>query len=329
MKKVIKVNFLFRKRLLQYNSIEELFLSIKNEVEKTNTTSLTEVKQSGASPLSLLKNLIPFRKEKNTIYHITGDIHYMALVTGKQTLLTIHDVGSAINGNLFKRLYIKIFWFWLPALFVKRITVISEFTKKELSGIIPFAKRKIVVIYNPVSPLFQYTPQEFNTEKPTVLLMGTKKNKNLERVFYALQDIPCQLLIVGKLTTEQEIVLKDLAFDYVNKVNIGFEEVVQCYEACDLLCFPSIYEGFGMPVIEAQAVGRPVLTSNVCSLPEVAGEGAVMVNPFEVQSIRDSVLKIINDSDLRADLIKKGLDNTERFKIEQIAKVYLDLYAKI
>lgn len=329
MKKQNKINFLFRKHLPQYNSIEELFVSIIDEISRFNSTSVSSLIKSGGSPLVVIQNLISFRKEKGTVYHITGDIHYMALVAGKQCVLTIHDVGSAIKGNVVKRLYIKLFWFWLPALFVKRITVISEFTKNELSKIIPFAKHKIFVIYNPVSPSFRYSPKEFNEIKPVILLMGTKENKNLERVFRAIEDISCQLLIVGKLTEKQNILLEELGLDYINKTNIKFAEVVQCYEGCDLLCFPSTYEGFGMPVIEAQAAGRPVLTSNLCSLPEVAGEAALMVDPYSIQDIKNGVLKIINDPNLRNELIIKGLENAKRFKVEKIANVYLTLYKEI
>lgn len=325
----MKVSLIFRKKRVEYNSIEELFISIKNELGKTNSTSLDEVKKSGGSPITIFQNLLSFQKEKSTLYHITGDVHYMALTTGKRTVLTIHDVGSAVTGNMIRKLYIKLFWFWLPALFVKRITVISEFTKKELSLIIPFAKKKIVVVYNPVSPLFKYIPKEFNSIKPIILLMGTKKNKNLERVFSALQGIECQLLIVGKLTVEHNKLLEKLHIDYINKVNLKFEEIIQCYKSCDLLCYPSTYEGFGMPVIEAQAIGRPVLTSNLCSLPEVAGDGAFIVDPYNVESIRSGVLKIISDSDVRTDLINKGLKNIQRFKIEQITKEYLNLYTTI
>lgn len=329
MKKRSKINFLFRRHLPQYNSIEELFVSIINEVSNVNTTTVSMLTKSGGSPLVVLQNLISFRKEKSTVYHITGDIHYMALVTGQRSVLTIHDVGSGIKGSIIKRLYIKLFWFWLPALFVKRITVISEFTKNELSKIVPFARHKIVVVYNPVSPLFRYSAKEFNEMKPVILLMGTKENKNLERVFRAVKDISCQLLIVGKLTEKQNILLEELGLDYINKTNIKFEEVVQCYQVCDLLCFPSTYEGFGMPVIEAQAAGRPVLTSNLCSLPEVAGKGAVFIDPYDIESIRDGILKIISDFDFRSELILLGIKNVEKFCINDISQQYCNIYKSI
>ena len=97
----------------------------------------------------------------------------------------------------------KLFWFWLPALFVKRITVISNFTKLELEKVVPFAKHKIRVVPNPVNDCYEFSDYNFNTAKPRILLLGTKQNKNLERVIKALDDISCEIVLVGQLTDDQ------------------------------------------------------------------------------------------------------------------------------
>jgi glycosyltransferase involved in cell wall biosynthesis len=98
---------------------------------------------------------------------------------------------------------------------------------------------------------------------------------------------------------------------------------------CDLLVFASTFEGFGLPIVEAQATGRPVVTSNIMSMPEVAGDAACLVDPFNVSSIREGVLKVINDSDYRNALVKAGFENVKRFQPEQIARQYAELYHEL
>lgn len=319
--------FLKRKPQAQYHSIESLFNTIIARVSKIYTTKIIEANFIGGSPLTILKNCFAFRKDKkNDIIHITGDVHYMSLATGKRTVLTIHDVGSALKGHMFTRLYKKMFWFWLPALLVKKITVISEFTKGELQDIIPFAKEKIIVVPNPVSNAFKSNNYIFNHKLPTILCMGTKSNKNLERIFSAVTNIPCQLHVIGPLNSGQLELLENLGIHYKNDVRLSQQDIVTSYEKCDLLCFPSTYEGFGMPIIESQAVGRPVITSNLGAMLEVAQNSTCLVNPFESDSIKEGIEKIILDADYRESIIQKGFKNVERFSPDAIANQYITIY---
>lgn len=267
------------------------------------------------------------KAKPNTVYHITGDVHYMAIALGKQAILTIHDVGSVTGkGGWMKRWYLKMFWFYLPAIRVKNITVISEFTKQELSKIIPSYTHKIRVIYNPVNPVFKWTEKTFNTQEPLILLMGTKPNKNLERTLEALSGFKCRLLIVGELTPPQRKLLETLQYNYSNQVHLSLAAVYTCYQACDLLCFASLYEGFGMPIIEAQAVGRPVITANIGAMKEVAGGAAIAVNPYDAYEIRVAVEQLVVNQTYREQLVTKGFKNTERFSMAAVSNSYLELY---
>lgn len=310
----MKISYIFRKRLKQYNSIEELFYTIKEEVSKKYTTQTIELPYSGASLNVLYKNMTRFIRPKSSVAHITGDVHYMGLLTRGKSVLTIHDVDSARKGSFLKKLYINMFWFWLPALCVSRITVISEFTKQQLSKIIPFAKHKIRVIYNPVNPLLAFSPKDFETKKPVILFVGTKSNKNLERSFKAIEGISCKALIIGSLSEAQINLLKTHEIEYENKVNLSFIQVVDCYKNCDIVCFASVYEGFGMPIIEAQTVGRPVITSDIGAMKEIADNSACLVNPYDVDAIKKGLLKIIENTTYREKLVASGLENIKRFQ---------------
>jgi glycosyltransferase involved in cell wall biosynthesis len=96
-----------------------------------------------------------------------------------------------------------------------------------------------------------------------------------------------------------------------------------------MLLFASTYEGFGLPIIEAQAVGRPVITSDLCSMPEAAGGAACLVDPYDVAAIRQAVLRVMEDHEYRDDLIARGLVNVERFRASKVAAQYAQLYRTV
>ena len=175
---------------------------------------------------------------------------------------------------------------------------------------------------------FQHTPNPFNSTEPVVLQVGTGWNKNLVRVAEALVGLPCRLEIVGSLNPTQRDRLMQLGIRFKELGRLSDAEVLASYQRCDLLVFASTYEGFGMPILEAQATGRPVITSNRYSMPEAAGGAALLVNPEDTQSIHEAVRSILSDPRLRERLVGDGLKNAARFHPRVIAAQYESLYRK-
>lgn len=316
----------FRKKREGVNSIEMVFSTIDSQLPLHTSIQLP---YEGASPKTLFKNILFAYRNKAKINHITGDTHYIALGLGRNTILTVHDVQSAVQiSNPLKRLYVKLLWFWLPALIVKRITVISEFTRIELSKLIPFAKNKIIVIHNAFNPTIEFVKKTKN-KRPVILHMGTKPNKNLERVVEALKGIDCSLIIFGKMSEKQLLLLETYTIDYENHYDVSYEEIVQCYQRCDMVSFPSVYEGFGVPILEANAAGRPVIAGDIPVLHEVANDAACFVNPHSVDSIRSGFIKVIEHDEYREALVVKGLKNIKRFAPKAIAEKYNEVYKEL
>jgi len=183
------------------------------------------------------------------------------------------------------------------------------------------------VIPNCVAAEFQPEPREFNSVRPLLMLVGTLPHKNLERTLEALRGLACRLKIIGRLTSQQQMLLQE--FEYVNEYDLTTRQMAAAYRDSDLLVFASLYEGFGMPILEAQASGRAVVTSNLSSMPEVAGDGACLVDPNDTESIRAGVTRVIQDYDYRNGLIAKGLQNVEKYRPERVAAMYLEVYREL
>lgn len=281
---------------------------------------------------SILTNLRWVRRvaSKHGINHMTGGPHYFLLaIPFHRNVLTVHDLVLLHNSTGLKRLIFLWFWFRLPIRSARMVTCISNTVRDELIATLNVSPDKVVTIYNPVPPQFQYMPHVFDAVCPRILHIGTAWNKNTERVVQALSNIRCHLIIVGKLTQSIENALSANHTDYEVLRHPTNEELYQQYVQADIISFPSIFEGFGMPIIEGQATGRPVLTSDIAPMTEVAGNGACFANPHDTTSIRNGFLKIINDEDYRNEIVRMGLDNVKRFSAEKIAEQYKTIYQDI
>ena len=119
------------------------------------------------------------------------------------------------------------------------------------------------------------------------------------------------------------------SIEYSSVADISGAEIVREYERSDMLAFVSTYEGFGLPILEANAVGRPVITGNILSMPEVSGKAACLVDPYRIEDIRAGILRVIDDDAYREQLIAYGRENVKRFSARTIAKQYALLYEEL
>ena len=311
-------------------SIEEVFNAVITYLPKSIRVQLIFAPNGGAGATVLVANCLWARSNSSGVNHITGDIHYVALaLPRKRTILTIHDLRSLEGPPSLKKSLLKLLWFTLPVKHCNYITVISEATKNELLRTVKVNPDKIRVIPDPLSPRFTFAPSTFNEKKPTLLQVGTTDNKNILRLAQALQGIRCRLKILGRVTNEQVNCLKANGVEFDAVAGLSSEDVVTLYRECDMVTFVSTCEGFGLPIIEGNAVGRPVITSTISSMPEVAGDAALLVDPFDIAAIREGILEIITNRELRNGLIERGLSNVKRFQPEVIAKQYADLYEEV
>lgn len=314
-------------------SIERVFRQIVKKLPNKKFDFLFEQMPFGNSAIGTLKNLVFYRKKTADIYHITGQIHYIALLLPKnKTVLTVHDAGILLIRGGFRRFVLKKLFFDLPFKKLKYITAVSEKTKNEIIFYTACPPEKIRVIENPLAENF--TPvgkreKEFNAVCPTILQIGTMPNKNLERLIEAAAGIECRLRIIGNLAEDLKIKMENLAVKFSNAENLNDDEIKKEYENADLLAFCSTYEGFGLPLIEAQATGLPVITGRISPLQEVSGGAAALVDPFDVSAIRRAIQKIIADEKYRCELVLAGLKNVEKFDARRIAAEYEKLYGEI
>ena len=325
-----KVTLLFRKRSPRFNSIEEIFRNLSAALKGQFSIEELHLKYFSNGILNKLRNVFfTAGLSGSRLLHVTGEIYYACLLFRGKLIVTVHDIGSLRSGSKLKRTFIKLFWFQLVANKADAITIISESSRAEYLGEVSVDPSKVHVIHNPAPSSFKYQPKEPMAGIPVLLQIGTKPNKNLERLITAIAGIDCTLRIIGKLTEQQRQLLEKHHISYESFFGITAEEVYRLYVECDVVTFVSTYEGFGMPIIEAQAVGRAVITSAVSSMPEVAGRGALLVDPYKVQDIREGILRIINDQPFRKALIEAGRVNVERFHVNHISRQYAQLYNQI
>lgn len=238
----------------------------------------------------------------------------------------------------------RVLWWRLQYRYIRRradfFLAISEFTKSEMTKILKIPPEKVHVVPCACSERMARVEdpdqlarlrEKYSLPEQFILFVGnTNPRKNLERTIQAFDlfkertSLPHQLVIAGGQgwKFDRDKALRDIRHRDAVRFT-GFvpdEDMPALYSAASLFLFPTLYEGFGIPVLEAQACGVPVVTGNCSSLPEVAGEGAVLADPYDVESICTGMRKILEDPTLAGKLVEKGYFNVKRFSWEESAR---------
>ena len=284
----MKVIYVYRAKAAGRYSIENVFSPVQHRLQSLEEVEISEFVWSN---YSLLANIMKLRRMKADVYHITGDVNYVAIfLAGKPIVLTIHDLGHYLyDVTGLRRIIYFLVWFLLPIKFAAKVTVISKATGDILRKNIPWSAKKLVHVPNCVGDVFSSAAVTEVTGLKRLLHIGTGANKNLERLIKAIDNSDFEITIVGQLSEVQRDLLSTSNVNSRVLCGLTSAELVREYRRCDAVCFISLSEGFGLPIIEAQAMKKPVLTSDCSPMREVAGPGAWLVNPECVSSIRSEL----------------------------------------
>jgi glycosyltransferase involved in cell wall biosynthesis len=261
---------------------------------------------------------------------VTGDIHYTVFaLPRKRCLLTVHDCVFLTRGSSLKKWVIKKLYLDWPVRYVPLVTAISEKTRLEIIAKTGCNPSKVRVVNNPVSSEIQFVDKPFNESRPVLLFIGSTPNKNLDRVIEAINGLSCLLNIIGSINKDQVGKLNAASIQYIQETSLSEKEMAERYINADIILFPSVYEGFGLPVIEGFKAGRPVLTSAISPMLELSGGAAWTVDPFNHQAICSGINEIIGNKKEREKKVKMGLKIAEEYTPEIVAGEYHEIYKEL
>lgn len=296
-------------------------------------------------------------RDVDLIHYPYFDLFYQTLPIVKKlpTVVTIHDViplvfpkyyPPGIKGKIGHCLQ------KFSLLNVRAIITDSQSSKHDIEKYLGINPVKIYPIYlapdknfksvNNKKELNKISKKYSLPEFFSLFLGNVNWNKNLVNLTQACLDAGVDLVLIGKdfenkddLDHPERKSYKEFLEKFANnpKIHIlGFipdKDLRIIFTLAQMLLYPSFHEGFGLPVLEAQACGIPVVTSNISSLPEVAGEGAIFVDPYDVKNIKDVILKLMIDQDLKTRLIQKGFDNVKKFSWDKTAAETVLVYQQV
>lgn len=287
---------------------------------------------------------LAFELKKNNIDVFHGPAFVLPLIKPCKYVVTVHDLSHITHpqGYTFlNRLYLHLFM--RRSLKLADVVIADSYaTKNDLLKFFSLPQEKIRVIYLGYTPPLQTVskPKYFTMRDPFILCVGSLiPRKNIERCIDAYHQLhkkglKHKLVIIGKMGWLYQPILEKIAAlklkkdvllqDYVEEHDLGY-----FYKNAEVLLFPSLYEGFGLPILEAMSSGCPVITSNISSMPEVAGAAALYVNPVNTSEIVQALEQIMHDKNLRETLINKGYEQVKKFSWQKTAEETLKVYKEL
>jgi glycosyltransferase involved in cell wall biosynthesis len=329
------------------------------ELFYTNPSALTAVDSgSGAfhftpipkNPIVRICAVLPrlLAQTKPDIFHAQ---YVLPPFVKTRTVLAIHDLAHEHFPEFFhpvEALRMKTLVRW-SAKRASHIMTISEFSAADIARRFDLPRERITVAYLAASPDFhprdraqsqKYLARKYGLTFPFILYVGRiQARKNLPRLVEAYarlrkQGLDARLVMVGKRDWQSEQLLakiKDLGLEdsVIFPGFVPFEDLPLFYNAAEVFVFPSFFEGFGLPVVESMASGVPTITSFGSSLEEVAGDGALLIDPSDTGSITDALGKVLGDPGLRQDLAIRGLERSKEFTAGNLAEKALAVYRSL
>ena len=292
---------------------------------------------------------LPHRLKKDGIDVFHGLFSRLPFVLPVPGVITVHDLSGYKMPRFHKKkthLTNLMYPFFVKK--ASRIIAVSEFTAKELVSCFPETSSKTTVVHEAAPPEYSEVTDEseldtirekYNLPDRFLLFLGTlEPRKNLPvllEAFLRVADaIPHSLVISGAIGWKTKDLFNKLSASGVqDRVQLtGFvdrEDIPVLMSLAEIFIYPSLYEGFGLPVVEAMACGTPVITSNTSSMPEVASDAALLVDPRSVESISNAIMALAHDEGRRILLREKGLKRAGEFSWEETARQTLEVYNQV
>lgn len=273
-----------------------------------------------------------------------------------KTVVTVHDLTPIVFPSLFPRgIKGEVMW-QMQKFSLKKANVIitdSNSSKKDILRYMGINENKIKVVYLAAGEHFRKLEtgnwemeikKRYELPNRFLLYVGdVTPNKNLPRLLDAVKESKIPIVMVGKSLTIEDYDknnlwnhdlnrINELAKENKNIIRLGFisnEDLVMIYNLATVFVMPSLYEGFGLPILEAMACGCPVITSKEGSLEEVSGSAAFYTDAYNAEAIKEGIKKVFSNEDLRKELSKKGLENVKRFSWKKTASDTLEVYRQV
>lgn len=290
--------------------------------------------------------------ENIDIYHIPQNGIGISEKIPCKTVVTIHDLIPYILPETVGKGYLGKFLQEMPRIvdLSSGIITVSECSKRDILKFFPIDENKVFV--TPLAADDKYKPldkekckiiikENYNIDKPFILYIGGfSPRKNVKSLILAFSKIymnlneEYNLVIVGANKDDRNL-LKDLSIDLAVESRVKFTGFVNedllpvLYNGCDVFVYPSLYEGFGLPPLEAMSCGTPVITSDISSIPEVVGDGGILIDPFDIDSLMSSLENLLNSESARSSLSIKALQRASNFSWEKTSEKTVEAYKNI